>query len=145
MKPKQKLLELWDLKLKLACKCASLSAISLALETYTHFFPTLNVFQEYKNRSNNSNCSCNRDKLNNLEVAYWAVLFLCRWVWCDLQRICSTNAKSKWIIDLILKVMWLWSFLSLDANGFLVWDTQHCDYQEVILSKMFAKEQNLFS
>lgn len=46
---------------------------------------------------------------------------------------------------MILKVMWLWSFLSLNANGFLVWDTQHYDYQDVKLNKMFAKEQNLFS
>lgn len=61
------------------------------------------------------------------------------------KMMCSTNAKSRWIIDLISKVMGLWSFVSPDAIHFLVWDTPCCKCQEAELDNMFAKEQDLFS
>jgi len=44
-----------------------------------------------------------------------------------------------------VKVIGLWSFLSLDAINFLVWDTKCCEYQEDELDDMVVKEQDLFS
>lgn len=115
-----------------------LSAISSTINTNTHLFSTLDIIQEYKSRNNNSYSPHNRVKLNNLWIAYCAALFISG---CGVtyKRTCSTNAKSRWITDMISKVMGLWSFVSPDAIHFLVWDTPCCMCQEAELDNNFAK------